>query len=140
VEAAIRDLPIRVIRNQDWRTGQSSSIREGISHLTDNVGAAIFLLVDQPHVTTSILRALVERHAQDLPAVLAPFVLDRRANPVLFDRLTFPDLLNLEGDQGGRMIFSKFSPTYLDWLDERLLMDVDTPDDYRRLLEAIIDS
>jgi molybdenum cofactor cytidylyltransferase len=140
VEAAIRDLPIRVIRNQDWRTGQSSSIREGISHLTDNVGAAIFLLVDQPHVTTSILRALVERHAQDLPAVLAPYVLDRRANPVLFDRLTFPDLLNLEGDQGGRMIFSKFSPTYLDWLDERLLMDVDTPDDYRRLLEAIIDS
>ena len=78
----------------------------------------------------------MERHAQELPAVLAPYVLDRRANPVLFDRVTFPDLLKLEGDQGGRAIFSKFSPTYLDWLDERLLMDVDSPDDYRRLLEV----
>jgi molybdenum cofactor cytidylyltransferase len=83
-----------------------------------------------------VLQALVECHAHDLPAVVAPYVFDRRANPVLFDRVTFPDLLTLEGDLGGRAIFSKFSPTYMDWLDERLLMDVDTPDDYRRLLEA----
>jgi molybdenum cofactor cytidylyltransferase len=140
VEAVIRDLPVRVIRNQEWQSGQGSSIRAGISGLPIRVGAALFLLADQPQVTSSVLRALVERHAQDLPAVLAPYILDRRANPVLFDRVTFADLLKLEGDQGGRAIFSKFSPTYLDWVDERLLMDVDTPDDYRRLLEADNDS
>jgi molybdenum cofactor cytidylyltransferase len=136
VEAAVRDLPVMVIRNPEWQAGQSSSIRAGISGLPINIGAAVFLLADQPQVTTSVLRALVERHAQDIPAVLAPYVLDRRANPVLFDRVTFPDLLKLEGDQGGRAIFSKFKSTYLDWLDERLLMDVDTPDDYRRLMDA----
>jgi len=140
VEVAVRHLPVKIVRNPEWQAGQSSSIRKAISSIPANVGAAIFLLADQPQVTTSVLRALVERHAQDLPAVLAPYVLDRRANPVLFDRVTFPDLLRLEGDQGGRTIFSKFSPTYLDWLDELLLMDVDTPDDYRRLMEAEIDS
>jgi CTP:molybdopterin cytidylyltransferase MocA len=57
----------------------------------------------------------------------------------LFDCKTFPDLLALEGDQGGRKLFSKFSPTYMDWLDKRLLLDVDTPDDYRRLLESAND-
>jgi molybdenum cofactor cytidylyltransferase len=136
VEAAVRDLPVKIIRNPEWQAGQSSAIRTGLSALSEMFGSAIFLLADQPQVTSSLLRALVERHAQDLPAVLAPYVLDQRANPVLFDRDTFPDLLLLEGDQGGRGIFSKFSPTYLDWLDERLLMDVDTPDDYHRLLET----
>jgi molybdenum cofactor cytidylyltransferase len=136
VDAAVHDLPVRVISNPEWQVGQSSSIRAGISALPVNIGAALFLLADQPQVTPSVLQALVERHALDLPAVLAPYVLDRRANPVLFDRVTFPDLLKLEGDQGGRAIFSKFRLTYLDWLDERLLMDVDTPDDYRRLLDA----
>ena len=135
VEAAIRDLPVKTVHNPEWQAGQSSSIQAGISALPVRVGAAVFLLADQPQVTASVLRALVERHARDLPAVLAPHILDRRANPVLFDQTTFADLLKLQGDQGGRAIFSKFSPTYLEWADEHLLLDVDTPDDYRRLLK-----
>jgi molybdenum cofactor cytidylyltransferase len=139
VEAVVRDLPVRIIRNPEWQVGQSSSLRAGISALPAKIGAVVFLLADQPQVTATVLRALMELHAQELPVVLAPYVRNRRANPVLFDRVTFPDLLKLEGDQGGRAIFSKFSPSYLDWLDEHLLMDVDSPDDYRRLLDAVND-
>jgi molybdenum cofactor cytidylyltransferase len=98
------------------------------------VGAAIFLLADMPQITAEVLRALVEAHARELPAVLAPVVEDRRTNPVLFDRVTFPDLGQLTGDVGGRAIFSKYSPVYLPWLDDALLRDVDTPDDYRKLM------
>ena len=58
----------------------------------------------------------------------------RRANPVLFDKLTFPDLRNLEGDIGGRGIFSKYSPVYIEWHDISLTQDVDNPADYKRLL------
>ena len=60
-------------------------------------------------------------------------VLDQRANPVLFDQITFPDLLELEGDVGGRGIFSKHKVTYLPWHDDALLLDVDTPEHYQRL-------
>ena len=100
------------------------------------MGAAIFLLVDQPQVSVSLLRALVEAHAGDLPDVLAPLVEDRRANPVLFDRRTFPDLLSLQGDTGGRAIFAKFPPHHLPWQDAMLLQDIDTLEDYQRLREA----
>ncbi|HET9587715.1 MAG TPA: selenium cofactor biosynthesis protein YqeC [Anaerolineales bacterium] len=100
----------------------------------EEVGGAIFLLVDQPHVTTSILQALVEKHAEGLYPIVAPMVIDRRANPVLFDRATFPDLLELKGDVGGRALFHKYRVEYLPWHDDRLLLDVDTPEHYRRLL------
>jgi CTP:molybdopterin cytidylyltransferase MocA len=61
-------------------------------------------------------------------------VMDQRANPVLFDRDTFADLLTLEGDVGGRAIFHKHRVEYLPWHDERLLLDVDTPEMYARLI------
>lgn len=136
VEEAARGVPARIVRNQAWAAGQSASIRAGLESLPDGVGAAIFLLVDQPHVSVSVLRALVEEHARSLPAVLAPLIEGRRANPVLFDRQTFPALRALQGDIGGRGIFARFPPQYLTWHDALLLHDIDTPEDYRRLIEA----
>jgi molybdenum cofactor cytidylyltransferase len=164
VEEAVKDLSVQVVRNTEWKSGQAGSIRAGVLALTpppryghlpqirhpasldnknphvgfgggwEGVGAAIFLLVDQPQITTSILHALIEKHAEGLSSVVAPIVLDRRANPVLFDRRTFPDLLALEGDAGGRAIFHKYQVEYLPWHDDRLLLDVDTPEHYQRLL------
>lgn len=139
IESTVKDLNVIVIRNEEWKSGQGSSIKAGIRALTsphkwEKAGAAIFLLTDQPQVTTSILRALVEKHAEGMYPIVAPMVMDRRANPVLFDRVTFSDLLLLEGDVGGRAIFHKHRVEYLPWHDERLLLDVDTPEMYQRLI------
>lgn len=134
VAAAADGLAVQVVYNPHWHSGQASSIRAGIAALPENAGAAVFLLADQPQVTAEVIRALVERHAQTRDAVLAPYVFDRRANPVLFDQVTFEALGRLTGDVGGRGIFSQFSPRYINWYDKRLLLDVDTPEDYARLL------
>jgi len=142
-EAVVKDLNVTVVKNSEWKSGQGSSIREAVKSLTPgpspktgegDVGAAIFLLADQPQITTSILRALMEKHAEGLFPIVAPMVMDRRANPVLFDRATFPDLSSIEGDVGGRAIFDKHHVEYLPWHDDRLLLDVDTPENYQRLI------
>ncbi|HXD11045.1 MAG TPA: selenium cofactor biosynthesis protein YqeC, partial [Anaerolineales bacterium] len=104
VGAALEGLDVRIVKNLNWATGQASSIREAIriflatptaDYAPERAGSAIFLLVDQPQITTSMLHALVEKHAEGLFPIVAPMVIDRRANPVLFDRITFPDLLTL---------------------------------------------
>jgi molybdenum cofactor cytidylyltransferase len=139
VAAAVEDLDVKIVKNKEWKSGQSSSIKAGIKILTnpvsrEKVGSAIFLLADQPQLTTSILHALVEKHAEGLYPIIAPMVLDRRANPVLFDRATFSELLTLEGDVGGRAIFHRHRVEYLPWHDDRMLLDVDTPEHYQRLI------
>jgi molybdenum cofactor cytidylyltransferase len=106
----------------------------GGARRAEGAGAAIFLLADQPQVNALVLRALIEKHVEGLYPVVAPMVEDRRANPVLFDRITFPDLAALQGDVGGRAILHKHRVEYLPWHDDRLLLDVDTPEMYRRLL------
>jgi molybdenum cofactor cytidylyltransferase len=154
VASAVHDLPVQVVHNPEWQSGQASSIRAGLGPhpplrgtLPKNqgfwgragvgAGGAIFLLADQPQVTPAILHALVEEHAATLAPIIAPMVLDQRANPVLFDRSTFPDLLTLEGDVGGRGIFSIYKVTYLPWHDDALLLDVDTPEHYQRLKDLL---
>lgn len=135
VESVIGDLDVRTSHNSDWQTGQGSSIKTGVLSLErTNVGGAIFLLTDQPQVTTSIIQALVAKHAEGLQPIVAPMVIDRRANPVLFDRSAFKDLTSIEGDVGGRAVFHKHRVEYLPWHDDRLLLDVDTPEMYRRLI------
>ncbi|WKZ45792.1 MAG: selenium cofactor biosynthesis protein YqeC [Anaerolineales bacterium] len=137
VRNAVNDLDARIVENENWKDGQSASIKAGVNSLLSrepNTGAAIFLLVDQPQITTSVLEALKEKHAEGLYSIVAPMVMDRRANPVLFDRGVFPDLLTLEGDVGGRAIFRHHQVEYLPWHDDRLLLDVDMPEHYQRLL------
>ena len=154
VEAALKDLPVQIAHNKAWQSGQASSIRAGLGphppprgtlpknqglwgRAGEAAGGAIFLLADQPQVTVNILHALMEEHAATLAPIIAPMVIDQRANPVLFDRVAFPDLMKLEGDVGGRAIFSKYHVTYLPWHDDVLLLDVDTPDHYQRLKDLL---
>ncbi len=138
VEAAVKDLPVVIARNERWRDGQASSVRAGLSPLPglppNCPGGAIFLLVDQPQATAHVLDALKSRHAEGLFPIVAPLAAGRRANPVLFDRVTFSELLKLEGDVGGRAVMRQFPVEYVPWHDESLLFDVDDEDDYRKLM------
>lgn len=133
VDAAVRDLPVMIVRNEMWREGQATSVRVGLCEGRET-GGAIFLLVDQPQVTAHVLEALKSRHAKGLFPIVVPLAADRRANPVLFDRVTFPELMKLEGDIGGRAVMRQFPLEYVPWHDESLLFDVDNEDDYRKLM------
>jgi molybdenum cofactor cytidylyltransferase len=81
-----------------------------------------------------LVKALRAEHASSLSPVVAPVIKGQRANPVLFDRVTFPNLLELQGDAGGRQVFERFGVHPLPWDDERQLWDVDTPADYEKLI------
>jgi molybdenum cofactor cytidylyltransferase len=134
IKQEIVDLPIQVVKNDDWRKGQSSSLRAGLDAIPDEIGAAVFLLADQPMISSSILSSLVKLHTETLAPIVAPRVHGQRGNPVLFDRVTFPDLRNIHGDMGGRALFTRYPVTHLDVDDPQILYDIDTFDDYKKLV------
>ena len=134
IKAALAGLDVTIVENLDWQEGQSTSVRAGINALSATVQAVIFLLGDQPYASSELIKALVNTYAQTHPIILAPFVGQKRTNPVLFDRSIFDNLRQLQGDAGARTIFAQYPPTPLPWADERLLFDVDTPEDYQKLI------
>jgi molybdenum cofactor cytidylyltransferase len=136
VETALEGLDVVIVPNSQWEEGQSTSLKAGIDRLSPKIQAAVLLLADQPQIPPPLIEALIEEHAVKNVPIVAPMIDNHRANPVLFDRLTFADLSSISGDTGGRKIFSHFRVHYVPWLDPRVGMDVDTPDDYQQLLDA----
>lgn len=136
VEAALESLSVQMVHNAAWQEGQSTSVKAGVQVLPPGTGGAVFLLADQPHIPVPLIASLVEAHAGTLSPLVAPLVQGQRANPVLFDRATFPELLSISGDQGGRALFSRFPVHWVPWHDPVILQDIDTPNDYQRLLET----
>jgi molybdenum cofactor cytidylyltransferase len=78
----------------------------------------------------------METQAKSLSPIVAPQVDGQRANPVLFNRETFAALNRLQGDIGGRNLFSRYPVQWVVWHDGDVLLDVDTAEDYRRLVES----
>jgi molybdenum cofactor cytidylyltransferase len=135
IRHALGNRPVFFVRNEDWKSGQASSIKAALRALPSHTGGVIFMLVDQPQVPVRYIQALLEVHHQTLAPIIIPLVKGQRGTPVLFDGATFTELGKIEGDSGGKQVFSKFTAHWLPWYDESMLLDVDSPEDYQRLQE-----
>lgn len=134
VSAALDGLAVQVVHNPAWSEGQSTSVKAGLAVVPPAAAAAIFMAVDQPQLPVRLLDSLQEQYAASRPPIVATLVDGRRSMPVLFDRSTFADFESLQGDMGGRALFSKYQVTWFPWLDTSMAIDVDTMEDYQRLL------
>jgi molybdenum cofactor cytidylyltransferase len=141
VEAALADLPLRLVANPSYAAGQSTSLRVGIAALGPEVAAVVVLLGDQPFMTPPIVERLVAAWQSSGATIVAPSYAGQRGNPVLFDRAVFPELLAIEGDQGARAVLAADPArvTLVAFDDPRPLADVDTPEDYQRLIATADD-
>ncbi len=133
IAQAVIDLPVTIAQNPDWRTGQSTSVRAGIQALPASTRAVVFLLGDQPFVTTDLIQELIKTFLKKNCIILAPYVGQQRANPVIFAQSIFTNLCQLQGDAGAHSIFAQYPPEAMPWPDERILLDIDTPEDYKKL-------
>jgi molybdenum cofactor cytidylyltransferase len=131
VRKALGGQSVRWVQNQNWRGGQSTSVRVGLQAVQAGVEGVVFLLADMPFVTHDLVRALVLKHRETLCNV-APLIQDRRGNPVLFDRRTFEALGNVKGDRGGRQILGRYPLAEIPW-DPQTQFDLDTDEDLRWL-------
>lgn len=136
IREALAGLPVEIVTNPDWRSGQSASVRLSVKSIPADCSAALYFLSDQPQIPMDLVKQILDRFETTLNPLVMPVVGSRRANPVLFGREAFALLEGIEGDAGGRLVFSRFHAETVDWPDDRIGWDVDTPEQYRRLIEA----
>ena len=132
VEETVAGLPVELVLNKGWTAGLSGSLRLGIGALRKEIQAALMVLADQPALTPALLQALIARYRATRAPIVVPYFEGIRGNPVLFDRKLFPDLLAVQGDQGGRALLARHQQQIerVETHDRAVLLDIDTRQDY----------
>lgn len=139
VADALDGLDVTVVVNDEYETGQASSLRAGIGALLDaeregdpdrGVDAAVIALGDMPFVDPETVASLVDAYEAGVGDALAAAHDGVRGNPVLFDRRFFDDLVDVSGDVGGREILLESGESACVAVsDPGVRRDVDEPSD-----------
>lgn len=135
VRDALSGLPLRVVENPDFRSGQAGSLSTGLAAVDPTAHAVLVLPCDQPHLTSGDLDRMIVAYESSGPLIVLPRAPRRRGAPALFDHTLIGDLARLEGDAGGRQLFDRFAERIVEveLSGPHVLEDVDTTDDLRRL-------
>ena len=128
---------VRLVVNDRYALGQSTSLREGLAAVHPAAVAAVVLLGDQPGVRTDAISAVVESWRVANATVVEASYGGLPAHPMVFARSAWPELAGAEGDEGARNVLRH----HPEWV--RLVEvggtppdDIDTEQDYERLRMA----
>ena len=126
---------VSFIINEAWEEGLGSSIACGIKALrSKKYDHILIMLGDQPLMTASYLNQLINRAKQHPDTCVASGYKNKKGVPAIFPESYFDALEKLSGDHGAKALLnSNLSVIALN--AEDLLQDIDTPQDYERLLK-----
>jgi len=125
---SLHGLAIRHAVNLDFANGMGSSFRTAVANLPRSE-AAMFALADQPFVTSTEYRRLLETYRQQGSPIVSVRYGDVTAPPHLFAREFFSELSSLEHGARPVLLRHRDETTILSFPSD-LLVDIDTPEDY----------
>lgn len=100
-------LPVTLVDNPSWPTGQASSLKTGLAalYLTHkDIEAVLVLHTDQPLVSLGLLLHMLEVSKDDQKGIVACRYDTQLSVPALFKRDYIHELLHLEGDKGVKWV------------------------------------
>ena len=127
----------RAVVNPRYRDGRASSIKAGLSAITESAAHILILGVDQPR-TAAIIASVVESHLTADALITSPRVGGRGGHPLIFSARLLPELRRIsERQQGLREVFERhraeINAVHVD--DPMARLDLNTPQAYARAYE-----
>ncbi len=99
----LADLPVTLVDNPNWPTGQASSLKTGLAALyltKKEIETVLVLHTDQPLVSLGLLLHMVDVRKENGAGIVACRYGTQLGVPALFYRDYINELLQLDGDKG----------------------------------------
>ena len=128
VRAVLPD-DVVVVTNPHYRDGQATSLAAALHAVDDTSEAAVVLLADQPGVTATDVRALIDAFVATRSQVVR-LVFTDGPGPALLSREIYAEAGHLHGDAGARVLMA----SHPEWvhevpIDRPAPVGIDTPED-----------
>jgi molybdenum cofactor cytidylyltransferase len=131
---AAKDFPVRVAVNEMPESDMAASVKTGLACIDRDATGVLVCLCDHPLVRPITLDAIVSAHVRMPDAIIIPVYRGRKGHPTLFPRSLLEELgtgatlRDIIGHHHAKISFLNVD-------DEGVILDMDTPEDYRRILD-----
>jgi molybdenum cofactor cytidylyltransferase len=125
---------VRTVVNEKPDSQMADSVRTGLRAVDETCSGVLVCLADHPLVSFDTYQAIIDAHQQSPEKIIIPAFEGRRGHPSLFpfsvisDIFFLPTLRDVVREDNERVLV-------IDVLDEGVVLDMDTRDDYRVVLE-----
>lgn len=131
-----------IVENLDVEAGPIASLRVALAALhVARPSAALVWPVDFPHVRIATVERLVEAYGRAHAAAVVPVFAGRRGHPVIWDQAVFEELGSSDAAtrEGARAVLRAHGRDVMSVSvsDPAVVDDLNTPEDYERLVRAI---
>ena len=136
---AASGLPARFVVNPQYDRGQLSSLVVGLGVVDrPGIAATLVTLVDVPVVSVATVRAVIDCYRRTGVPVVRPTSGTRHGHPLLISRTLFSELRAADPIAGAKPIVRAHASAAGDLPvdDEGAFTDIDTADDYARVIAA----
>ncbi len=138
-ESELEGLDLDIVYNQFRIDGMGSSIRTGMNRLLEtepDLAAIVIMVCDQPFVSSEIIDKLISKFLDEKKPIVASKYAEIFGVPALFERDLFRDLMDLRGTKGAKTLITKYRglAAFVDFPKGNV--DIDTAEDYSKLLQA----
>jgi len=137
LKAAVKNQKVVVVENPDYTLGMFTSVQAGVRALLSRYEAFFVMPVDIPLIRSFTVRWLMTASAQHPGKIIYPVFRKMRGHPPLIPMSLAPTIKGWEKDGSLKDVLDSFERLSLDVSvpDRNILLDIDTADDYRSLVE-----
>jgi molybdenum cofactor cytidylyltransferase len=136
IREELQGTPAAVVRNSEWERGLGTSIRCGLQFLIASdrgLEAIVLLACDQPFVEAEVVAGLVAEAKRSGKPIVASSYANTLGVPAFFGGSCFTALLDLPDDSGAKSVIQSRIAQVASVPFEDGAVDIDTPEDFRRL-------
>lgn len=137
---ALDGLNVRFHNNTRYREGQMTSVAAGVTALQAPCDAVMICLADQVLLETADYRELIDAYgSMPYGSILVPMFDGVRGNPVLFAASYAPEVVSGDLNPGCRKLIAEHGDEVFLYAaaHDRFCVDMDTPDDYMRIVARV---
>lgn len=127
-----------VLINENWEQGLGSSIASATAEIDKkytDINAVLFVLGDQPFISSFHLNAMIQFHNKEKELIIITKKKDYKGVPVLFPRKFFSELMSLSNDEGAKQIIKRNKNQVSEIVTLDNIADIDTLESYSELLK-----
>ena len=137
IEEKIKNFPVKIVYNRDFRGGMLSSVQCGFKSLPEETRAVLVVLGDQPKISTTVINKLIDAYKSSGKGIVLPVYKKERGHPVLIDVKYGEEVENLSPEVGLRGTVYNHPEDILEVDVETscIFQDIDYESDYKRELE-----